>query len=71
MKSPAGFLVEVIGAVLLVASIAAVGPALAAIMNGSQNAVGQVLEFIFLAIAGIVGFALGLFMHRIEALAGE
>jgi hypothetical protein len=71
MKSPAGFLLEVIGAVLIVASIVAVGPALGAVTSGSPNAIGQVLEFIFLAIAGIVGFALGLFMHRIEALAGE
>jgi hypothetical protein len=70
MKSAAGFLVEVMGAVLIVASIAAVGPALALVM-GADKAVSAVLEFVFLAIAGTVGFALGLFLHKIEALAGE
>ncbi len=71
MKSAAGFIVEVIGAVLVIASIAAAGPAIGSVVNGSANAVSNVLEVVFLAIAGVVGFALGLFMHKIEALAGE
>ncbi len=71
MKSPAGFLLEVIGAVLVVASIAAAGPAIGSIIGGTTNAVSDVLGVVFLAIAGVVGFALGLFMHKIEALAGE
>ena len=69
MKSPAGFLVEVIGAVLIVASIAAAGPAFGQLAN--DKAIAGVLEVFFLAVAGVVGFALGLFMYRIEALAGE
>ena len=71
MKSAAGFIVEVIGAVLVIASIAAAGPAIGSVVSGSANAVSNVLEVVFLAIAGVVGFALGLFMHKIEALAGE
>jgi hypothetical protein len=70
MKSAAGFIVEVIGAILIVASIAAIGPAIAMVIN-ADKAVSAVLEFIFLAIAGVVGFALGLFLHKIEVLVGE
>ncbi|MFH1448231.1 MAG: hypothetical protein ABIG39_05170 [Candidatus Micrarchaeota archaeon] len=70
MKSAAGFLLEVVGGVLIVASIVAVGPAVGSVI-GAEPAVKSVLEFVFLAIAGIVGFTLGLFLHKIEKLVGE
>ncbi len=69
MKSAAGFLVEVIGAVLIVAAIAEAGSAFGQLAN--DKAIASVLQVFFLAIAGIVGFALGLFMYKIEALAGD
>ncbi|MFH0817217.1 MAG: hypothetical protein V1909_01135 [Candidatus Micrarchaeota archaeon] len=71
MKSAAGFLLEVVGGVLVIASIAAAGPAIGSVVGGSANSVTNVLEAVFLAIAGVVGFALGLFMPKIEALVGE
>jgi membrane protein DedA with SNARE-associated domain len=71
MKSVTGFLLEAIGAVLFVASIVAAGPAFGSVIQGSEKSVSMILEVIFLALAGAVGFALGLFMHKIEALAGD
>ncbi len=70
MKSAAGFLLEVIGGVLVVASIVAMGPAISHVV-GADEAISSVLDFVFLAIAGVVGFVLGLFLHKIEQLVGE
>lgn len=70
MKSAAGFLLEVIGGVLVVSSIVSIGPAIGSVV-GADPGVKSVLEFVFLAIGGIVGFALGLFLHKIEKLVGE
>jgi hypothetical protein len=67
MKSAAGFIIEVLGAVLIVSAIAAAGPALGSVI-GADKSVNSVLEFMFLGLAGIVALAFGLFMHRIEKL---
>ncbi|MCX6777991.1 MAG: hypothetical protein NT157_03845 [Candidatus Micrarchaeota archaeon] len=70
MKSPAGFLVQIVGAVLLVAAVAGTGPVIAKMINANE-AIGGLLAWIFLCLAAVICFGLGLVMHKIEALVGE
>ena len=70
MKSPSGFLVQVVGAVLLVAAVVGTGPVLAKLIGADEKIAG-LLSWVFLCLGAVICFGLGLVMHKIETLVGE